>query len=834
MPQEPVPPPPLLSPEEFREVYNVSTKGSDWNILEEQQWSAYHRLESFRRLVAWSRGEGWRGYKNYIGTPILYPTFAARSFDRVVRSEAVQTQIQTLARKRAQYIMAQVHNDALSPTVLEELLQEPEVPWVPVLKSGKRAAPKSVRDLVPRTTSQGGTDLQRFYSYVHAKLEEELTRCAHDIMAKSAARMDSHRFIPMFGFPLNEMLVSMYHHGSHVKIEQVLELRRIAVEAQKNGQSIVFLPCHKSHIDYLVMSFILCRIGLTLPHIIAGDNLDLPVVGNMLRQGGALFVRRSFQGDALYSVVMKEYITSLIERALNIMVFIEGSRSRTGKLLMPRYGILKYMMGALRENRTSDILLCPVSLQYDSVLETETYISELLGKPKEPESLYNLVVGGSSLLQLKMGRLDIRFQKPWSMKEFLETESRERKLPQRMGNNDDRLLKALGFRVLSDINELSVIMPSALVGTVMLTLRGRGIGRAALMDGVYQLREMISRKGYEVASFGMGNIEAVVDRALGDMKGLIRERTELLERTYEPVKEFELSFYRNQIMHIFVHESLVCVSLYLYVKHGGAESDQVMSYEELYKACAFISGVLRDEFVYGPMSLVHNIQKSVEGLVRDGVLEIVPREGKSATVEQWMQGEGLLHLSDMERSLGRRSYDLYMFLVWPYIECYWLAAVTLLALWHDRPSDQPDDSVPWFNLKDLVPVAQKIGRTLVHQGFMRSDESVNGAALQNAFAQYTERGMIIKRKKGHRKPVTLVALHPAWTPSANPLGVSKVDAQPLEEYGRLAEFIVQLSEYRREGKSRRSQSDWRISAHIIAAAPKLVEWAPVGSGGVKL
>ena len=167
-------------------------------------------------------------------------------------------------------------------------------------------------------------------------------------------------FLRAFGASVNEMLVTMYNYGTHVRMDQVLELRRVAQEAAAKKQSIVFLPCHKSHIDYLVLSWILFRIGLAVPHIAAGDNLDMPVVGTILRKGGAFFIRRSFQGDTLYPVVMKEYIMNLLAQGYNMEMFIEGTRSRTGKLLPPKYGILKYMMTALRENRTSDILLCPV------------------------------------------------------------------------------------------------------------------------------------------------------------------------------------------------------------------------------------------------------------------------------------------------------------------------------------------------------------------------------------------------------------------------------------------------------------------------------------------
>lgn len=816
-----------LTRSDFSKLYNAKEGSEDWDVLEEQKWSAYHRLESFRRLVAWARGEGWRGMKNYIGTPILYPDFASESFDLVLNSAAVQRTIQELATRRASHIMSHIHQGKISPTIVQVMMKEPESPWDPSLAGIKLDLPKPLRDIIPKNKHYRGDDLQRFYTYVHTKLIDELNHGAAIIMEKSAARLNSGSFVQGFGFSVNEILVSMYNLGTHVKMEQVLELRRIAADAQEKRQSIVFLPCHKSHIDYLVMSFIMYRIGMALPHIIAGNNLDLPVLGGILRQGGALFVRRTFQGDSLYPSVIKEYIMTLLERGMNMEVFIEGTRSRTGKLLPPRYGILKYMMTALRENRTDDILLCPVSLQYDSVIEAETYVSELLGKPKEPESLYNIVRSSSSLLQLKMGRIDVRFKQPWSMRQWLDEEASARKLSVQTEQTDNQLLKALGYRILSDINSVSVIMPSALVGTVMLTLRGRGIGRAALIDGVTRLRERILNKGMEVANFGLDHIGDVVDRALKDMKGLIVEHKNLLEPTFEPVKKFELSFYRNQIMHIFVHESLVCVSLYTHVKHGGPESDQVMSYKELYEECAFISNVLRDEFVYGSLPLEQNIKNVVRTLVEEDVLAFLPTEGQSATVEDWVEGRALLHLAEAERFSGRRHFDLFLFLVWPYIECYWLAAVSLLALAPERPVGMDTKKVPWYQNKDLIPCAQKIGHTLFQQGMLSHDEAVNGASLANAFSYFEQRNILIKRKKGERKPVTLVTLNPEWIPSANPLGVQHVSDLPEEEYGRLAQFISQLGDFRREGKDRRSQSDWRVSAHIYAGGAKLVEWAPL-------
>lgn len=661
-------------------------------------------------------------------------------------------------------------------------------------------------------------------------------------------------FLRAFGASVNEMLVTMYNYGTHVRMDQVLELRRVAQEAAAKKQSIVFLPCHKSHIDYLVLSWILFRIGLAVPHIAAGDNLDMPVVGTILRKGGAFFIRRSFQGDTLYPVVMKEYIMNLLAQGYNMEMFIEGTRSRTGKLLPPKYGILKYMMTALRENRTSDILLCPVSLQYDSVIEAESYVDELLGKPKQSESLYGLVTGGSAILQLKMGRIDVRFKKPWSMREFLDQEEKLR-VGAASNELDMQMLKSLGYQVLSDINSISVIMPAAMVGTVILTMRGRGIGRSALIHGFTHLRERIIHKGYEVANFGLQSIPEIVDRALSHMKALIIEHKNLLEVTIEPVKMFELSFYRNQIMHIFVHEALVCAAIYTRVKLGGPTLMQCISYEDLYTNCSFISKVLRDEFVYETTPLETNIQRSVQQMLDDHVLELSQNDGQgTATFEDWKAGRALLGISEQERRNGRETFDMYLFLIWPYVECYWLAAVTLLSLAPqarearavaplnavEQPyADSPNGMehvrrVPWFLYKDLLPCTQKIGNTLYRQGELSYYEAINGATLANAFSRMEQMDMLLIRKTEEKKPARLVALHPDWVPHVEYIQQlapheesAYVPDLPEDQamVGRLVTYFNQLVAFRREGKDRRNQSgSSKIFEHVFAGGPSIVHW----------
>jgi 1-acyl-sn-glycerol-3-phosphate acyltransferase len=130
----------------------------------------------------------------------------------------------------------------------------------------------------------------------------------------------------------------MYHQGIHIKESEFLELRRVAEYCAEKKYSMVVLPCHKSHIDYLVVSYIFFRMGLALPHIAAGDNLDMPVVGKALKGAGAFFIRRSWADDQLYTTIVQEYVQELLEGGYNIECFIEGTRSRTGKLLPPKLG----------------------------------------------------------------------------------------------------------------------------------------------------------------------------------------------------------------------------------------------------------------------------------------------------------------------------------------------------------------------------------------------------------------------------------------------------------------------------------------------------------------
>jgi glycerol-3-phosphate O-acyltransferase len=281
----------------------------------------------------------------------------------------------------------------------------------------------------------------------------------------------------MFGFTVRNLLTRLYHRGIHIDEEEVATLRKVAKEAAEKKQSLVFLPSHKSHIDYLVVSYVLYRMGIALPHIAAGDNLNMPVLGTLLKSNGAFFIRREWGGDKLYISIMKSYIDIMLSEGYNLEAFVEGTRSRTGKLLQPKFGFIKLILESMYANPNRDCIIVPVNIGYDKVIETPSYITELSGKPKQKESIFQLL-NSVNLLQLKWGRVDVRFGKSFSLQEYIKSVVSQKSI-----DHDDieqkkvAVLQAFGYKILGDMNNISVIMPTALVGTVLLTLRGRGVGK---------------------------------------------------------------------------------------------------------------------------------------------------------------------------------------------------------------------------------------------------------------------------------------------------------------------------------------------------------------------
>ncbi|KAI7862007.1 putative acyltransferase [Spinellus fusiger] len=708
------------------------------------------------------QGKGWRGYRSYIGSKILYPGFSDGIKKDILSSRKVHDVIDVLARKQSDLL-----NANRKPSKKFSLLSKEE--------QEKR--------------------IQRQYNALYHDLE----MVAKTIVDKCIANMNSVRIFRGLVFLVHVGLARLYHQGVHIKESEWIELKRVALIAQEKKQSLILLPSHKSHVDYLVICYVMLRLGIQAPHIVAGNNLDMPFVGGLLKRCGAFFIRREWGDDVLYKTVLEEYIAVLLSRGMNIECFVEGTRSRLGKLLAPKLGILKLILDAFLNSRFSDCYIVPISLGYDKVIETSSYAHELLGNPKEKESIWNLL-SSSRLLQLKWGRIDIRVAKPYSLREWFEKQMKRRGIMD-LSNPQEKsvLLKSLGYRILADINAITVVMPSALVGTVILTLRGRGVGKSELIRRVDWLAKVITNKGGNVAEAHGMSTSQIVERALSIHSDLVGERKgkDILEPTFYGISSFQLSYYRNQVIHMFVEEAIACVSLYTIVKMGGGREHQRMHYNDLLSEVSFLSSLLKLDMIYKPGGIESNTKRTIEWLAANNVLNL--------TEDGWVE------LSEVERACGRENYDFLCFMIWPFIESYWLAAVSLFSLVPSHPTS-PGESI-WVENKLFASKAQALGKTLYYQGDLSYLEAVNKETMGQALTRYQEMGIILKRQSVNSKSTFEVGLSPDYLPD-------RVEGV-IAPRGHLWEAIERIGRFRREGKNRRDNAT--VSTRVIRLADMLAQ-----------
>ena len=735
---------------------------SEQNIMKNMARFRSNPLEFFQEVAVYARGRGWRSYDNdkVVGQPVFYSGYTDMIKAATMRSTMLQRRLADMTEARLQ------------------------------IEEEEGLLDKTSKDYL----------LDRLHR--RAEIEASLIQITNNMLDRMVCKMESKATIRTAYYVCTNLLTRAYHQGVHVSRAEVARLKEVAAKCALKKQSIIFLPRHTSHADYVALQLICYRLGITLPVVVAGDNLNFPLVGPFLQACGAMWIRRSFSvsSDPLYTTLVQSYLDTMLQQGYNLECFVEGGRSRTGKLLQPKFGILSFMLDSVISGRVEDAFICPVSTQYDKVLEVDAYVNELLGQPKKKENLQDFL-SSSSALSLKLGSCHVRFSEPWSLKEFIEAQKAR---PSHLENVDQtnssatdrtRILRTLGYKVLSDINNVAVVMPTALVGTVLLTLRGRGVTRSELSRRVDWLCDRIKENGGQVAEFHGAPTDAVAERAIGVLGvGLVGKVEGLAEETYYAVDRFQLSFYRNMTIHLFIPESLVSVALYTRVKAGGAHLDQLMQEKELTEKVAFLSQLFRGEFIFpAGQGLVSNLNEAIERLQKHKVMEMVTNH----------DGVRRIGLTTTERQRGRENYDFYCFLLWPFVEAAWLGSVSLLSLVPPR-----SDQSPWLDMKSVQDSAQLLGKTLYHSGDLSYYEAVNKEALKNAYTRFQEEGIIVVGKGNDAKAGPIVRLADDWSPERDNV-----------TSGRLWTFIESIAQCRREGKNRRDGAT--VSMRVLSLTASL-------------
>jgi glycerol-3-phosphate O-acyltransferase len=236
-------------------------------------------------------------------------------------------------------------------------------------------------------------------------------------------------------------------------------------------RTIVYVPCHRSHIDYLLLSYIVLQQGRMLPHVAAGANLNIPMVGGLLRRGGAFFLRRSFKGNKLYAAVFYEYLHNLIRQGFPIEYFVEGGRSRTGRTLPAKGGMVAMTIRSFVQDPARALVFVPVYIGYEKIVEQRGYLNQLRGGAKEKESLLG-VLKTIKALREKYGQVHLRFGEPIDLQSHLDEVNpnwRDQRpgieeKPQWLFDATDQL----GRKIVTAINESAVVTPLSLLALTLL------------------------------------------------------------------------------------------------------------------------------------------------------------------------------------------------------------------------------------------------------------------------------------------------------------------------------------------------------------------------------
>ncbi|MCI0481823.1 MAG: 1-acyl-sn-glycerol-3-phosphate acyltransferase, partial [Candidatus Dadabacteria bacterium] len=336
-------------------------------------------------------------------------------------------------------------------------------------------------------------------------------------------------------------------------------------EAGKKS-SLVIVPCHKSHVDYLVLSQVFFHNNLTPPHIAAGVNLSFFPLGHIFRKSGAFFLKRTFRGDPLYPIVFSTYVKTILAEGFSIEFFIEGGRSRTGKLVMPKLGLLSIIINAYLSWAVKDISFCPIFIGYDRIVEESSYVSEMGGAAKKKEGFWSLIKS-RGVLKKRYGRVYLTFNDPISLKALIESTGYTREtIPK---SRLRQLQYDLAYRIVYSINQVSVVSTVSLVSAAFLASPQGALTHEELLKICRVFMGWLSSSNIRFSN-ALNNPSNAVAEALNALmdENLIHEiKGESDDPDFEKVffvpeeKRLTLEFYKNNILHFFIPASFVATSI---------------------------------------------------------------------------------------------------------------------------------------------------------------------------------------------------------------------------------------------------------------------------------
>jgi glycerol-3-phosphate O-acyltransferase len=475
------------------------------------------------------------------------------------------------------------------------------------------------------------------------------------------------------------------------------------VSACVKEHPIVLVPCHRSHFDYLILSYIFHNNFLSPPHIAAGINLAFWPLGPLFRGAGAFFIRRTFEGNELYKVVFRNYLTFLIREGYTQEFFIEGGRTRTGKILTPKLGMLSAIVGAFIQGVRRDLYLVPVSIHYGRIVEEEAYKRELVGEEKERESLRGLL-RARAVLRQRYGTVYVTFAEPISLNEALGTQ--KERFRTRAGAPDVEeekryVIQKLGFRLLREVNAVAVAGATPVSATALLGAPRPAMRIDDFLRATARLTELLRLQRVRFTASLERNIAGGFQESLAWLEagGLVQRTTDIEGSVLyvPPDKRLNLDFYKNNTIHFFLIPALIAGALRAGIAVA-ALRDEVWWWLDLY----------RWEFA------------------------LPEREALAVEIGHW---RGVLHeagvLADDDADPDHELLRVTAGILDNFREAYWMAAKTV-AFQSDWPLSQ----------KVMVQRLRRAFASALLLGDVRKPEANSAVTYENALNRLLELGCI--------------------------------------------------------------------------------------------
>jgi glycerol-3-phosphate O-acyltransferase len=506
--------------------------------------------------------------------------------------------------------------------------------------------------------------------------------------------------IPFFEFLFNRGLAPLHTRAWSLDVDWTT-LKRL--QKENANKPLVFLPTHRSYADAFILTKILHSIRMPRNYVLGGDNLAFFPIGTIGRRAGGVFIRRSFRDDEVYKLVVREYMRFLVASGANLEWYMEGGRSRTGKLRRPRYGLLRYLVEAIEGGAAEDILLVPVSITYDQLQEVGTMAAEEAGVAKAKEG-FRWLAGYAQAQRRKLGKAYVRFGEPFSLRQACPR-----------GDSQPRrwTLDKIAFEVFQRINQVTPVTAPALVTLALLGVHDHALTLQEVHELVEPLLDYASQRNLPTTALGdlhgVRGVEKVLDTLVqSDVVG--RHDGGLAPVFYiEPGKHSVAAFYRNSAIHWFVNRAIVELGVMVASRRGIGNAldrgwDEAFAWRDL----------LKFEFFFSEKPVFQEEIKAEASLLDPNMRDLIHDRRASLSV------------------LKRAPFLIAHRVLPPFLEAYFIVADRLAA----HPLDAPVDE------QKFLAQCTAVGRQYVLQKRLRNPECVSRELFTNALALAANRGLL--------------------------------------------------------------------------------------------